>query len=153
MAPQCTCFLDQVKEDYLTLLTSRWAALLPRLAKQTQRMQQANDLSDNKKATAMELQESFALAEQLLEQEHQLYRVGRSLVEEEAVDGARLSHLERFTNGFLTEMTMKEVMIADWRATVETIPSDTLRVYAHAMLSHPHVSPADVDHLLVLMKQ
>lgn len=143
----CSQYLHgQVKERYLTLLASRWAALLPRLAKQTQRLQ-----ADYQPATIVE--DDFGLAEQLLEMEHEVYRAGTALLEDGAatLPPAFATHFGQMLHTLLTGITVKETMVAHWRSSCEDIPADTLRVYCHYIISSPMVPATAVDRLLAFV--
>ncbi|KPI90348.1 hypothetical protein ABL78_0575 [Leptomonas seymouri] len=141
-----------VQGQYLELLPSRWAALLPRMAKRTQRLQRSTDITELS-TLEKEVGEEFTLASQLLETEHELYREGISIFHD--ASGAEGDAVRRSWNllaqDMLVELAAKEMMLAHWKDAVSTIPSDTLRVYSHALLVHARVSTARVQHLADLV--
>jgi hypothetical protein len=146
---------SSLQKQYLELLPSRWAALLPRLAKRTQRLQTLNDITVLG-TVEKELEEDFQLATQLLVMEHELYQEGVSVFSTLCGDSASAEDPVKRTwdllaQDVLAELTVKEMMLAHWRAAALTLPSDTLRVYSHAMLVHSRVSKARVQHLADLV--
>ncbi|KPA73990.1 hypothetical protein ABB37_09561 [Leptomonas pyrrhocoris] len=141
-----------VQGKYLELLPSRWAALLPRMAKRTQRLQTLAHIAAQF-TLERELEEDFELATQLLVMEHELYREGVSIFHAAfttADDPVRRTW-ELLARDVLAELTSKEMMLAHWKAAVSTIPSDTLRVYSYALLVHARVSKARVQNLAELI--
>lgn len=138
-----------LRGQYLELLPSRWAALLPRMARRTHRLQTAADLTAQA-TVVQELEEDFALASQLLDAEHALYRSGTALVSQSGSDAVRRAW-ELLAQDVLVELTTKEMMLAHWRSAAQTIAADTLRVYSHALLVHARVSDARAQHLAELV--
>lgn len=138
--------------DYLELLPSRWAALLPRLAKRTHRLQTLSDITAAS-TLQKELDEDFQLATQLLVMEHALYQEGVALFHPtaEASEDPITRTWDLLAQDVLVELTAKEMMLAHWKTALTTIPSDTLRVYSHAMLVHARVSEASVRRLAELI--
>lgn len=143
---------DALQGQYLQLLPSRWAALLPRMAKRTQRLQALTDVAALSTLTR-ELEEDFQLATQLLVMEHELYHEG--VITFCAASASHAEPVQRtwglLAQDLLTELTAKEMMLAHWKAASSTIPSDTLRVYSHALLVHTRVSNERVQHLAELV--
>ncbi|KAG5497493.1 hypothetical protein JKF63_03757 [Porcisia hertigi] len=143
---------DTLLGQYLELLPSRWAALLPRLAKRTQRLQASTDLTTIGEVESA-VEDDFQLATQLLHAEHGVYQEGILLFSELLKASDRVCQTWRLlANDVLAELATKEMMLAHWKAAMAMIPADTLRVYSHALLSHPRVTTARVNHLVELIK-
>ncbi|CAC9517327.1 conserved hypothetical protein [Leishmania infantum JPCM5] len=140
-------------DQYLELLPSRWSALLPRLAKRTQRLQTLTDLTTvNELESAVE--EDFELATKLLHAEHRIYQEGVTLFDGLSQASDLVRHTWRLlANDLLAELAAKELMLAHWKAAVTTITADTLRVYSHALLVHARVTTARVHHLMALLRE
>lgn len=140
-------------DQYLEVLPSRWSALLPRLAKGTQRLHALTDLT-----TVDELEsavaDDFQLAAKLLHAEHRIYQEGIALFDGLSQASDLVRHTWRLlANDVLAELATKEVMLAHWKAAVATITADTLRVYTHALLVHARVTKSRVQHLIALLRE
>ncbi|KAG5471248.1 hypothetical protein LSCM1_01321 [Leishmania martiniquensis] len=143
---------DLLLVQYLELLPSRWSALLPRLAKQTQRLQAFTDVTTAGEAQSA-VEDDLHLTTQLLHAEHNIYQEGVMLFEalSHAADSVR--HTWRLlAHDILAELAAKEMMLAHWKAAAATITSDTLRVYCHALLTNSRVTEARVHHLTDLIQ-
>ncbi|KAH9600910.1 hypothetical protein LSM04_002598 [Trypanosoma melophagium] len=147
---------QRVQEYYLDVLPSRWRALLSRLAHHTQRWQQEEqDVNPNRNLLA-DIYADFDLSSALLDEEHQVYREGISLLRSslssfqndqlcEATVAAK--HL---LQGILSCIALKETIITHWKNTFVNIPPDTLRVYCHVCIAHPHISTNEVRRVCAL---
>ncbi|KAG5471562.1 hypothetical protein LSCM4_03109 [Leishmania orientalis] len=143
---------DTLLGQYLELVPSRWSALLPRLAKRTQRLQALADvtsISEVEKA----VEDDFHLATQLLHAEHGIYHEGVALFDALSHTSDVMRHTWRLlAHDVLAELAAKEMILAHWKAAVATIAADTLRVYSHALLIHSRVTKARVHHLAELIR-
>ncbi|KAF8285100.1 hypothetical protein TcG_08985 [Trypanosoma cruzi] len=143
---------ERVRQHYLEVLPSRWRAVLFRLAKNTQ-LRQKNDVIAETHLLS-EIQADFDLIHALLDEEHRVYREGVACLCSQALNGK--SETERWTasrhllQGMLSCIAMKEILIAHWKNDLVDISPNTLRVYCHACISHPHVSETDIERLLAL---
>lgn len=144
---------NDLSTQYLSMLPSRWAALLPRIARGTRQLQEGTATYDS--VVGQELQKDFALADQLLHQEHEVYRRGIELAAAKGVgsttDSSARAHLSLLLRGVLVELAKKEAMMAHWRSAAAVISADTLRVYSHAMLAPSQVTQSDVERLQILL--
>ncbi|KAK7197806.1 hypothetical protein NESM_000733700 [Novymonas esmeraldas] len=150
--------LAYLEEDllgqYLELLPSRWAALLPRLVKRTQRLQlsSAADVAATRELERA-IDDDLQLVAQLLQAEHKVYEGGVWLMKRLGDDVAAAQHAWRLlASDLLTELAMKEAVVAHWKTALHTIAADTLRVYTHALLVHSRVTKARVHHVMELMR-
>lgn len=153
---------ESVANQLLEMLPSRWSALIRRIGKKTQKLQREEhsmQLPSSSASPALrDLEDDFSLADQLLTSEHDIYRDGMSLwhaAQSQQTDGdfpfAR--SLEIFLRGMLSDLCVKETVLADWRATATSISADTLRVYAHALIAPKEVRKLDAERLVLLAKQ
>ncbi|CAG9579167.1 conserved hypothetical protein [Leishmania major strain Friedlin] len=140
-------------DQYLELLPSRWSALLPRLAKLTQRLHAVTDLTTVDELDSA-VEDGFRLATTLLRAEHGIYQEGVTLFDGLSQASDLVRHTWRLlANDVLAELAAKELMLAHWKAAVATITADTLRVYSHALLVHARVTTARVHHLMALLRE
>ncbi|KEG13511.1 hypothetical protein DQ04_00961040 [Trypanosoma grayi] len=145
-----TYLQERVQRHYLEVLPSRWRAVLSRLAMNTQAWQR-RDATPGGSALA-DIHADFDLVSTLLEEEHNVYREGMDHLGCELTDGeaggSQTSALRRLLHGMLACIALKEVTIAHWKNSLLSIPPDTLRVYCHACIAHPHVCADDVKRVL-----
>lgn len=139
---------DAVSREYLEVLPSRWSALLPRVARQTQMLQKDPLGASSDK----ELDEGFALLSQLLDREHAIYRDGILKMKGEDNEAIR-HHTSMLLQGMLSDIAVKEVLLSDWRESVDTIAPDKLRVYCHAMIAPKALGQSDVQRLVFLLSR
>ncbi|CCW65805.1 unnamed protein product [Phytomonas sp. EM1] len=150
---------EAVGLEYFGTLLSRWPPLLQRIGSNTQAVQSGSDLQQKGVLLRQELENDFSLAQQLLDMEHHIYRVGMGLFHdlESTSKSSELSvfrrQLNMFLKGMLNGLSVKEVILADWRSSVDTISANTLRIYTQCLLSPKEVHLGDVDRLLTLMPE
>lgn len=136
--------------QYLDLLPSRWAALLPRMAKTTQRLQTSSDITAATELTR-NLEDEFHLASALLRAEHDIYEKGILLLSACSDGCVALQQAGRVLfNDVLADLTAKEMMLAHWQVSAATISADTLRIYCHALLVHSRVTKPRAQQLAEL---
>lgn len=152
---------EEVADQYLGVLSSRWAALVPRMGTRTQKLR-SEELGcfTAVSAVAKELDEDFRLADQLLNCEHAIYmegveqlRAATAATEDARFPPAWAQHVSLFLQTFLTGLCMKEALLADWRAHPASVSPDTLRVYAHALIAPTTVCASEVERLIFMVKQ
>lgn len=100
-----------------------------------------------------DLDDGFALAGQLLEMEHQLYRNGMKLWYTVTEEGVLQRTFRLLLDSLLSELTVKEAILAHWRVTVHTISPDMLRLYARTLLTHQQVTHRETERLMRLSKE
>ncbi|CCW71634.1 unnamed protein product [Phytomonas sp. Hart1] len=147
---------ETVVQEYFTTLPSRWPPLLQRIGRNTQAVQSGSDLRHKETALRRELEHDFSLAQQLLDMEHQVYRVGMGIfydLEQTLALPVFRSQLVMFLKGMLNELSLKESVLADWKSSVDTISANTLRIYTQCLLSPKAVQLGDVERLVALMTE
>ncbi|EPY31850.1 hypothetical protein STCU_03175 [Strigomonas culicis] len=139
-------FIEQrLKGDFLQVLRSRWAALLPSLVKVTQQLQ-----LDTLEGSTDTIEEKFALAHTILDDEYTIYTTGITLALSKGDDCP--PHFELLLRSLLTNLSMKESVLADWRAHLSSVSPDTLRVYSHSLLASSEGVRSQVERCLLLCK-
>ncbi|AAZ10974.1 uncharacterized protein TEOVI_000311100 [Trypanosoma equiperdum] len=148
-------YLEQrVQHQYFDVIPSRWRPLLTRLAKLTQTLQRDGALAvGNNKAAA--IRSDFDLANALLEEEHEIYREGLTYLRgrNNGEECANTAALRRFLHGMLSCIAAKEISITHWKNCLTSVSPDTLRVYCHMCVAHPHVQKDDTARICLLYSQ
>ncbi|ORC84742.1 uncharacterized protein TM35_000411120 [Trypanosoma theileri] len=147
---------QRVQQYYLDVLPSRWRALLSRLARNTQKWQQDEQDVNPNRNLLIDIYADFDLSSALLDEEHQVYREGVSLLHsspssfENDQSNEAKSAVKRLLQALLSCIALKETIITHWKSSFANIPPDTLRVYCHACIAHPHLSTSEVERVSAL---
>lgn len=134
-----------LKGELLQVLASRWAALIPALARATQKVQR-DDLDDGLDV----VDEKFLLAHTILSDEYAIHAAGIRIALTKENDFS--SHFKLLLQAILSSLSVKECVLADWRTHVLSISPDTLRVYCHSILATSGELFSQAERCLLLLQ-
>ncbi|CCD11986.1 unnamed protein product [Trypanosoma congolense IL3000] len=145
---------ERVAGRLMGVIPSRWRAVLTQLATRTQSLQKEETWLCCTTSSAEAVQRDFELVNALLEEEHEIYQEGLQFLGDGDCRGNRneveevpAAALRRFLQSLLTCIAAKEVAMGPWKHCILSIPPDTLRVYCHMCIAHPHVQESDVERI------
>lgn len=144
---------DDVMTFYKDVLPSRWSNLLPRLCQKTQRLVRSLHLKYEE--SEREWETDMNLLDSLLNDEYDVLQRGIVLLDElnECSDQKRSAEVfHQFLSSLLSQFALKECIAADWKKKKGKLPSDTMRVYSHAIISSfSLIDKASVDRVKLIV--
>lgn len=142
---------NDIQSQYLELFPSRWSNVVQKLTRSTQKLK---DATANCNALEDEVMNALSSMNCLLEEEHKLLSRGAGILEETQVCrmssaqpgvSRKCEEFHSFLSAMMKRLVLKESIYAAWKEKGVRLTTDTMKVYAHALVSSLLTSQKEID--------